>query len=146
MKKIALLLILFGMLVSCSTTEFLKGRDVSLSIDLTPYTDKGFFISPYEYSGDFKLIGIINYELMPDARKILIDDTGDGIKTVSWRQESIKTYQILDSVYNVCTRMGADALISFKINSITDRHVIDAQVVQVYGLAVTGFAIKRKSK
>jgi len=149
MKKIALVIGCCAcILTSCMTEQYMvfeyKPYDEFRGIDFSKYTAQGFLITPELYRGDYESIGLIDYKLMPGARF----QTPDGkLATLPyypgnerWYGGKISISQTLDSVYLICKKMGADALMNFKVEQPEDVHA----EITIKGYTISGFAIKRK--
>ena len=116
-------------------------------LDFTKYAENGFLFTPNGYIGDYESIGIIQAVFMPSATlKALKKKTSEGMVTVKhyWKKEKIETSEVLDTIYDMAKNMGANAIINFKIEKISEAYNLNTYYpVVIYGFAVEGFAIKR---
>lgn len=161
MKTFGFLLVITFFIAGCASVEELKyvPREQKLTgIDFSKYSSKGFLITPEKYLGDYESVGLISYEFLPSGNYAVV---GEGtipnssynpfdpsstyyLATKKWVFESINIEQVMDSVYSSCSRMGADALVNFQINSKSD--VVGANAINPanrFGYVISGFAIKR---
>jgi hypothetical protein len=130
------------------------------AFNFTPFIQKGFLMTPEKYSGIYEPVGIINYESIPGAEfklvERLVTDRAYGIndqpvtkKVYDWVIDSIPIQSILTKFYNECVKLGADALVNFEYeffsNSFGVVHGFDSPFT-IYGIRMSGFAIKRKDK
>ena len=159
MKKIFSLLLTI-ILTSCATLEELKviyPAEILYGIDFTQFTQKGFLITPEKYSGAYESIGMINFTAKPGAKYIktssrLNPDWTPGstqprvIEVFEWQVDSIAFKQVLSKVYDICVKMGADALVNFQNEITLDPYTGIKNPVTITGYRITGFAIKRKDK
>ena len=129
----------------------IEKKDNFFAIDFTKYSDKGFLFTPEQFKGDYKSVGIVDYLLVPGAKKeitkgeMIKTDQGmvqDYIKT--WTIDAISINQALDNIYDECIKMGADAVVNFEITLNKDDYPEAAPAITIEGYRVTGFAIKRK--
>jgi hypothetical protein len=163
MKKIINLLIFFTVL-SCVTPKefeeltFIPRKESFFGIDFTKYSEKGFLITPEKYLGDYESIGLITYEYLPAAEYKLAGiienpnfdrrDNSSGpefIHLKKWDYEKVMIEQVMDSVFLISTRLGADALVNFRIEPKAEFHGTGYKnPTTVNGYSISGFAIKRK--
>lgn len=156
MKKI-LFLLLSVFLVSCATQKTSSVRHVPsesilLGYDFRPYTEKGFLITPEMYQGNYDAIGLLDYILLPEARRTLKvvgayrDENGRVVqeKQFSWDVESIDVAVAIDSMYMECVKMGADALVNFSVTTEGKSYTDYDPSLYMTGYRISGFAIKRK--
>lgn len=159
MKKSLFLLLAFS-LYSCVSLNELKviyPAEILYGIDFTPFTQKGFLITPEKYSGNYESIGIINFTAKPGAQYKMSGrkpnpyyksgtDDQRYIDVYEWAVDSIAFTEVLDKVYNICIGMGADALVNFQNEITLDPYTGIKNPVTITGYRITGFAIKRKDK
>ena len=155
MKKVFIIL-LSVLMFSCATqktqVDFVSGESFLMGYDFTPYSNKGFLISPEMYQGNYDAIGLLDYVLMPEAnRKMKIigarRDAAGNIeyeKQYTWNVESIDVAAAIDSMYVRCVNMGADAIVNFKVNVEEKNYLNYSPSLFVTGYRISGFAIKRK--
>lgn len=156
MKHIAMFLFLL-ILVSCTVTEpkHFPRQVTFLSFDFTPFTEKGFFFTPEKYTSNYESIGLITCIISPDEKQVEIsrsdqnqkseiDDVyySTALKDYIWAQEIIKPYEILQIIYDECIKMGADAFVNFKYDTVQMPSKSSIFRETKY-YVITGFAIKR---
>ena len=113
MKKIVFILFALFFLVSCVSTRVFQ-REENLSVfDLSKYSDNGFFISTNPYYGDYKPISFFTYEIKPRV----VCDAGIVVS-----QESVSYRVLLDSVYNVGLRCGANGAVDIKFSTTRENN------------------------
>jgi len=127
-------------------------------IDFTPFTQKGFLITPEKYEGFYESVGIIDFTAKPGAQYKLtgeiknpeyfpgMQDHSPFIEHYEWVVDSISFKDVLTKVYDICTQMGADALVNFHNELISDNYSGIKNPTAITGYRITGFAIKRKNK
>ena len=151
MKTIKIIL-LFSilLLVSCSPkrAKYIHPFSEELVFDFTKYTEKGFFITPEKYTGDYESIGIIDISIYPAAAKQIEVVKSHNIVSGEYAQgywliRYLKPSDIIDSIYESANKLGANAIMNFKINSIQKQAEFD---LNLKGVNVSGFAIKIKDK
>ena len=106
------------------------------------YSDRGFLFTPYTYEGEYEAIGMLTFEMLPEANWVGDDDyvlnSGAWEESVRphWRVDSLITIEVaLDSVYNHCVEIGADAMVDVRVERLS------TSVRE--GLEVSGFLIRR---
>lgn len=135
MKRFLFLIIGICLLYSCNTIDYIPKKTAVFDVDFTKYASKGFLITPHEYTGNYESIGLITYKTSPKAK----------FNTSDWYIDQISLNETIDSVYNICIKKGADALIDFKFEWFDTQY--NKQVIQpvtIPGIRISGFAIKRK--
>jgi hypothetical protein len=154
MKNFIYLFILIA-LSSCATElKVIYPEETFYNIDFTPFTEKGFLITPEKYEGKYESIGMIDFIAKPGAKfeKSYQDfyTSTTGITTFKdvykWKTDMIIFSDVLNKVYEQCTKMGADALINFRNEITEDRYTNILNPVTILGYRITGFAIKRKTE
>ena len=122
MKKLIILVSLFCF-ASCLPYRVIE-REANLTIlDLRKYSNNDFFISTYPYYGEYKPISIFKYEIKP---RVVYDK--DVIT------EEIVSFDVLiDSVYNVGSRIGANGAVEVKFSTSKDSH---RTIYEVEGLFI----------
>jgi hypothetical protein len=111
----------------------------------------GFFITPETISSNYESVGLFCYEIVPSAEydKFTVIDSYSydleprTIRKYKWVIENVSLNQAMDSVYTNCVTWGADAIIDFKIESISNPY-LTKEPVTINGFKISGFAIKRK--
>ena len=167
MKQCSLLvfLLVFAFPLGCQPPQYIPGRLVISGFDFTKYSDLGFLITPDDYQGDYESAGLIEVSYVPDARletvkdvKSLssadslnlandpwfVNDGGEGGERKVWRIDEIEPSRIIDTIYNECRKMGANALTQLSIEYFFENHAEGTtRPVRIPGVRVSGFAIKR---
>jgi len=125
-------------------------------IDFTPYTQKGFLITPEKYTGTYESIGLISFTAMPGAvykeGVLKINPyyepgrSNQFIQNFEWITDSISFDKVLLKVYEICKSMGADALVNFHDETVSYPYTGIKNPTTITGYSITGFAIKRKDK
>jgi len=136
--------ILLSLLASCTPSKFSGYTDIYY-MDFRSYSDQGFLISPYSWEGSYDPVARVNMVMSPDAAYIGSGSTPlpEGTYRIAdWMVEELEYNAALDSVYQFCSRLGADALVDFKyeINMID----LAGEAPVVPQIEISGFAIKRK--
>jgi hypothetical protein len=153
MKKYIIILAVF--VIGCSPLKDIYSVKVLNIIDFTPFTAKNFLITPENYTGTYQSIGLIEYIVKPSASyklstKELNPKFAPGDPEVTryfdiykWNIDNISFDAVLNEAYNICVKMGADAIINFKSEIIYDEYASIKYPVTIIGYRITGFAIKR---
>lgn len=160
MKKVLVILGIVLLFTSCTTITILNSvqkEESFYGIDFRTYTEKGFLMTPENYSGEYESIGLITYKIIPAAKYVLINNKTKNVlyyntytDTYYWIKDDINFQNVLDSVYVNCVSMGADALINLKMNLISKEYLLDkyskpiSNPVTISGYEISGYAIKRK--
>jgi len=144
MKKITTVIGIL-LLIGCSAISDIPSYTEVYTIDFSKYSNDNFLITPEGYEKEYSSIGMIDISLFPHARKLPYEQITPEIKSIynvqgTWVTEKLNTEDIIEIVYNKTKEMGADAVIRFKIETITNKYID----FNHNGLRVTGFAIKRK--
>jgi len=133
------------LLISCSPSTFEK-QVITYVYDFTKYTNKGFLFTPDPYSGEYLSIGLLEVEIYPQTEKVQSKvksnqyGTKDYGEASKWVYYPINTEEVLDSLYNLATKMGANAIVRLKIEDF----IVSYGIINSYGKRASGFAIKRK--
>ena len=149
MKKLVFLILIAVLAVGCAfqPLEHISSYEQLLGIDLRPYAEKNFLITPYLYSGEYTTIAIIDFKIMPEANLVQTgerkDYTGFTDPVFEWEVDEIETEEALDRIYRYCVEMGANALIDFEILEVSDNWSNIQKPVVVNGIRITGLAIRR---
>jgi len=152
MKNVTLLkvCVLLSMVVSCATPpDYIPERLEINGIDFTSFSEKGFLITPEKYNGDYESIGLITLTFRPFTKRIIVTDGSPNSLEVPglshWESEKIDHDSLLNSIYEVCTEMGADAFtqLEMQVNSamFAQNTMEPAEIPEI---TITGFAIKRR--
>lgn len=149
------------LLVSCTQLEeltFVPRKQSLLVIDFSKYTEKGFFITPEKFLEEYESIGLITYEYLPEGEykqsgskpnpyyRPGENKVTSTVPVMMWVFKPVRIEQVMDSVYNICKKMGADALVNFKIEPKVEAYssLVYKNPPIVGGYSISGFAIKRK--
>ena len=159
MKKLILLLLII-ILPGCLTElKVIYPVELLFGIDFTPYTQKGFLITPEKYSDPYESIGIIDYTVMPGAVYELSgreinpyykegsqQTQPHTVEKYEWIIDTVSFDEVLNQVYTICIDMGADALVNFKNERIELPYAGIKNPITITGYRITGYAIKRKDQ
>lgn len=156
MKQITLSLLLL-ILISCTTTKqtHYPKQIFFFGFDFRPFTEKGFLFTPEKYVSPYESIGLITCVITPEEKLVppiteeqeklaKIEDIYYGrTQDIIWITENIEPEEVLQTIYDECIKMGADALVNFKYDTIElpSRNSIFEYETKFY--IVSGFAIKR---
>jgi len=150
MKRIILFFVFCILLSSCAVNRTHIPKEFFVSgFDFTKYTDKGFLITPYEYNGVYKSIGIIQINIAPEANLIengsgYTTKDGQKIMRLEWEIEKVSVMEAIDSMYTVAIKMGADAIVSLEVgNDVKMYEQGTKHPVAIVGNVINGYAIKR---
>lgn len=159
MKKLIFLFSLF-MFFSCATelpTLYNIDKEYNFfGIDFSKYSKAGFLITPEKYNDNYESIGLVTYELLPGGiykhmgKKVNPAYGGSNtsvprfIDIYKWIIDEVSLEQSIDSMYIRCEKMGADALVNFKLENHWKDYNQISNPTTVMGYKLSGFAIKRK--
>lgn len=142
MKKFSALLAV--LLFSCSIEypKYIPREEKYYRLDFTKYKD--FLITKDRFSGNYKSIGLYQYELYPEAKRILDSIFSDGSRSYRWIYNQVSLQETLDSMVVISRANGADAIVNFEFKS-KDKTipVSEFKSIDLTGFEVSGFAIKR---
>jgi len=150
MKNILLVIISIAsisLLISCKTAEELQPTCNLYAFDFSKYAGDNFLFSPWEYTGEYKSIGLLTLEFFPGVKKYYpsaLDKKPHRHQQkvdAEWVVENFEPSEAIDSLYIRAKNMGADAIMNFDIKPISKT---DGDFLLVDGIRITGFAIKRK--
>ena len=133
MKKLIIILGLAMLATSCAIMAPQQQKEIVNFLDYRPYTDAGFFISPYGYNGKFEPIGQLDIVVYPE-------EVTDGIYT---SKKEIPTSELLDKAVRHTLGKGANGIANLKISRIT--HTTTSRYVSSTTLShyeVSGFLIR----
>ena len=130
---------------------YLRPETVVTGFDFTRYTNQGFMFTPEEYNGTYQSIGMVRVELWPEAQRTEIMESTGETDYGPWEEEPGRVQSAIDSLYNVATDMGADAVVRFNAQRISEEVITGPPAVggaraETYvrsGVEVSGFAIDR---
>ncbi len=77
MKKVVLAVAVVLAMLSCSVSEEVVRSNFE---NYSEFSTEGFFVSPYGFYGDYKAIGMISFEVIPDASHKSAESTEDLMK------------------------------------------------------------------
>lgn len=150
MKKILLLFSLLIFTVACVSTKDMNKQVYIYGLNLTVYTQKGFMFTPEKYTGKYESIGILTVEIYPKIKPredYSMKDIPFGVRADNddqvphWFYEPVTYKEVLDSLYNLSSSLGANAVINLNIYpKFQYRQGFQDEVI---GVKVSGFAIKR---
>lgn len=146
MNKLILIITVL-MLTACTGVKHIPATKTFTGLDLRPYTEKGFLITPFAYTGEYEAIGIMQLEVTPEATNsaYALDANEDTYHSTGygWTIENMEAEDAINEMYEECKKRGADALVDFKLEYFTDEYAA-IHGVAINGFRVSGFAIKRK--
>lgn len=131
--------VLFG---GCSAAEDPRThyeRSMELyGFDFTKYDD--FLITPEGYSEAYESVGILRVVIWPEMGRTVEQSPSGDKRYGEWFRESLRMQEAVDSLHVRAERMGADAIIRFDANRVTEP-IDDGTRV---GVQARGFAIDRE--
>lgn len=121
MKKIFLVLLSLCCLAGCVQTYTVQKESNISVIDLSKYSDNGFFISETPFFGNYVPISIFRLEIIPEsqmASTYTTDQTGHLEQYGSYysSNEAITYGELIDSVYSAGIRCNANGAVSLKFS------------------------------
>lgn len=135
MKKLVLVLLTL-LLIGCNPGYEIGKLIFTYEYDFTKYSENNFLFTPEKYDGEYESVGLLKVEFFPPIKK------NDNPESYSkYKQEEINTQEAIDSLYMLAKRMGADAIMNFKVEPTE----LDYGFMIGEGVQVKGFAIKRKN-
>lgn len=148
MRKVMLPAFIFIISVyfaACSGIELSKSM-VSYTYDFTKYSAAGFLFSPEKYSGNYEPVGIVQINLYPQIKREVFRKYEDSNNSpasdyIPWTVIDISTREVIDSLYDACKNLGADALVNLKIENTEQ---VSNETICYCGIKASGLAIKRK--
>jgi hypothetical protein len=153
MKKFILFLLLLFIVASCITElKVIYPQSTLYKIDFRKYSEAGFLITPEKYAGNYVSIGIMDYVKKPGAHYAIASRKLDDrfaksdqmyISQKQWIFDAVSLDDAIDELYRECVKLGADALVNFKVELTEDNHFHFTNPVTIVGYRITGFAIKR---
>lgn len=121
MKRVLVFLITILVAVGCSVQY--RGRTVHTSfLDFRPYVERGFFISPESYPGQYTSLGELSINVYPailpkskaPKREKKFEDGIYSNDTSSVYVESITSEELMELAYNKAHELGANGLSNFR--------------------------------
>lgn len=149
--SLALAFTIILLISSCSQESITRiPREVTYyGINFTKYSKQNFLVTPIEYPGFYDAIGIVSVELYPEAdyktTEIRTNASGQEVQHKEWVVEQIDAQDAVDSLVSMASRMGADAIINFKLNTEKAEYLRITNPIVLSGVSASGFAIKRKA-
>lgn len=121
MKKIFLVLLSLCCLAGCVQTYTVQKESNISVIDLSKYSDNGFFISETPFFGNYVPISIFRLEIIPEsemASTYTTDQSGQVKQYGSYYSSNeVITYgELIDSVYSAGIRCNANGAVSLKFS------------------------------
>jgi len=148
-KSFQFLIVLFLSVyfISCSAEKDLAKKIYVYGYDFTEYTKKGFLFTPEQYLGEYESIGILEVEIYPDIKEGKKQGsnqygTSNYGENTEWLYNLVQTKEVLDSLYSIGKRMGADAVVRLEITDAARER--SGFMYPIPGKRASGFAIKRK--
>jgi hypothetical protein len=149
-RKFLIAITVILMIAGCKSTNeiTIPAYEELIGIDFRPYAEKGFLITPLSYGGKYTTISLIDFKIMPQAilkvsEKADKSDQSSTPTVLDWRADTIGIHAALMEIYEHCIEMGADGLIDFSIEEVSDTYPSYPTVI-VKGKRITGLAIKRE--
>jgi hypothetical protein len=134
-------------LAGCSGGRELERSMISSGYDFTPYTAKGFFISPEQYLLPYDPIGVIRINVFPEVKKHEPFTAFDAAKYTlirgvghEWLVENVNVPTVINEAYRLASKMGGDGIVRFSV----DMKPSSNGEITYPTYEVSGFAIKRK--
>jgi len=145
MGRLPVILLLSVIIASCGTISPMEKSTSVTGMDFRPFTERGFFMTPEKYAGDYEPKGLIYVTLWPHVLKAGEPGLpGTAYKRHSinrnWNIEELELEEALEEAYQVAIQMDADALVDMTAIPVSRRN----GGIEVEGIEVSGFAIKRK--
>lgn len=121
MKKIFLVLLSLCCLAGCVQTYTVQKESNISVIDLSKYSDNGFFISETPFFGNYVPISIFRLEIIPEsemASTYTTDQSGQVKQYGSYYSSNeVITYgELIDSVHSAGIRCNANGAVSLKFS------------------------------
>lgn len=143
MKKI--LIFLFGILLtSCIVLKEIPSSKISYEIDLQKFSDKGFLITPEKYNGEYLLISIYTLYYFPSAHIISVKSKTGSSQQI-WNIDKINLTTIFEEIYETTIKKNGDAFVNFTTKEIVKSYNKIDKPVNINGIEITGYMIKRKN-
>jgi len=138
---VAFTLVLTVLLAACGSPRMQYKRQTTLlGVDLTPYAENGFLITPEDYQGEYEAVGILSFEILPEMTRSKVEEqAGQVADYTNWEVGDLDTQDAVDSLYSRAQEMGADAIIRFKTEQFSERIEGGVRI----GVRARGFAIDR---
>lgn len=140
MKNVCLILLLIT--TGCSVIAVNPFEDKAVkkiviydSLDFRDYTKKGFFFITEKYEGAYEPVGMVEVLILPE----IVKNPEAKDKFSVWKEIPVSYSEVIDSLYQLSTRMGADAVMNLRL-SVGDSYNWNEKY---YGPKASGFAIKR---
>ncbi|MBC8554697.1 MAG: hypothetical protein ISR95_01035 [Candidatus Marinimicrobia bacterium] len=145
------------LLTACiSVIEYIPEENLYLLIDFTKLTEQGMLITPDSYEGEYTAVGMIDMIQYPKA--YIVEKTPVVSEaelketpwipppkpTKQWVVEPPNHERILDSLYQMITEKGGDAITRVVISYPEKTYNSGtASPIVLTGIRIHGFAIKR---
>lgn len=131
-------------------------------VDLTEHVRDGFLFSPYAYTGDHSPVALVDVTVWPAATRATQDANdrkryglGGSAPSHSWAVDPVDVYDALAAARTEAVALGADGIADLQLALVTkqvnvapgDGATCDAYAcrLEIRGIRVTGFALKRES-
>lgn len=145
MKRVFHFLIVLALsiyFISCSAEKDLEKKVYVYGYNFSEYTKQGFLFTPEQYIGEYESIGILEVEIYPEIKEGKEKGSNQYGGTTKWLYNYIQTKEVLDSLFNIGRRMGADAVVRLEISDVAQDR--SGFINLIPGKRASGFAIKRK--
>lgn len=133
MKRLIILLGLAILATSCAVVQPQQQKEIVSFLDYRPYTEAGFFISPYNYTGKYEAIGQLDIIVYPEQ-------VTEGIYTT---KKEIPSTDLLDKAVKHSLGKGANGIANLKISRISNTSVSKyGTISSLSHYEVSGFLIR----
>jgi hypothetical protein len=130
-----------SLLLGCGgTLQRLPPVTVVSGVDLSRYSNRGFFFSTDPYTGPHETIGLVAVTSFAEIHQEKAPGTMVGKE---WVVAPVPLQAVVDTVYARAAAMGADAFVKMEIHSVTGPAT--AGHPSIPGIEITGVAIKRRT-
>lgn len=109
MRRVMIFLSLAILAISCAVVQPQQQKELVTFLDYRPYTEAGFFISPYNYTGKYEAIGQLDIVIVPEQ-------VTEGMYLV---KKEISSTDLLDKAVKHSLGKGANGIANLKITRVT---------------------------
>ncbi len=132
--------------IGCSAEKDLGKKVYVYGYNFSDYTKQGFLFTPEQYLGEYESIGILEVEIYPEinpqGKRVNQYGAENYGEIPKWVYYPVQTKEVLDSLFNIGRRMGADAVVRLEITDVAQERT--RFLYPIPGKRASGFAIKRK--
>ena len=140
MKRLLFIIAVVMTVASCSTLKSARKVVTNHTVLYTTYNDEGFLITPYEYTHEYNSVGDLMITVVPAIKRTYIADGRYGMLP-----EPVSYQELTRMAVEQAKKMGADALVDFKITRVDRMPTKDDRNKCWYEYVITGFCIQRKA-